>query len=61
MKSADTILVEHLANVEVMKTIAENMAKILDATYCKVDLQKDIVDQCTTLGTEDKEKLLHVL
>eukprot|EP00957_Ditylum_brightwellii_P052561 3985506-Ditylum_brightwellii.AAC.3 len=33
MKSADITLAEHLANIEVMKTVEENMANILDGKY----------------------------
>eukprot|EP00957_Ditylum_brightwellii_P019883 1500190-Ditylum_brightwellii.AAC.1 len=60
MKSADVMMAEHLGNVEASRKVAESMAKIVDTKYCKVDLQTDIVDQCNTLRTKDKEKLLCV-
>eukprot|EP00957_Ditylum_brightwellii_P151306 11521511-Ditylum_brightwellii.AAC.1 len=59
IKTVDVTLAKHLANVEVMKTIAENMSRILDTKYCKVDLQIDAVNQFTTLGTEKKKKELN--
>eukprot|EP00957_Ditylum_brightwellii_P211015 15365667-Ditylum_brightwellii.AAC.1 len=58
MKSADITMAEHLANMEASRTVAENMAKILEAKYCKVNLQTDVVDQCTTLNAKDKKKSL---
>eukprot|EP00957_Ditylum_brightwellii_P177030 13486579-Ditylum_brightwellii.AAC.1 len=35
MKSTEVILAEHVANIKVTKTIAENVSKILDDKYCK--------------------------
>eukprot|EP00957_Ditylum_brightwellii_P120323 9180763-Ditylum_brightwellii.AAC.1 len=55
MKSADITMAEHLANVEASRIVAENMAKIVDTKYCKVDLQSDIVDQSSTLNTKDRK------
>eukprot|EP00957_Ditylum_brightwellii_P129793 9900379-Ditylum_brightwellii.AAC.1 len=61
MKSADITMAEHLASIESSRILAENMAKILDSKYSKVNVQTDIVNHCTTLNTKDKEKLLPVL
>eukprot|EP00957_Ditylum_brightwellii_P045583 3456478-Ditylum_brightwellii.AAC.1 len=35
MKPADIMLTEHIANIEAATTAAEEIAKILDAKYCK--------------------------
>eukprot|EP00957_Ditylum_brightwellii_P203186 15333574-Ditylum_brightwellii.AAC.1 len=61
MKLAGVTMIEHLANVEASTTVAENMTKILDAKYCKINLQTDVVDQCNTLSTGNKKKILRVL
>eukprot|EP00957_Ditylum_brightwellii_P124225 9468950-Ditylum_brightwellii.AAC.2 len=52
MKSADVTMAEQLANMETIRTVADNMAKILDTKYCKVNLQMGVIDQCTTLNTK---------
>eukprot|EP00957_Ditylum_brightwellii_P154396 11748741-Ditylum_brightwellii.AAC.1 len=61
MKSADITMVEQLVNMEASRTVTENIAKILDNKYCKVNLQADIAYQCSTLNTDNKKKLIHAL
>eukprot|EP00957_Ditylum_brightwellii_P124110 9460667-Ditylum_brightwellii.AAC.1 len=61
MKFADVTLAECLNNTEVTKMITENMSKVLDAKYRKVDLHREVVNQCSTLEEVDKEKSLCVL
>eukprot|EP00957_Ditylum_brightwellii_P096054 7317889-Ditylum_brightwellii.AAC.1 len=61
MKSADAMLAEYVASAEASRIVAENMAKVLDAKYCKMNLWTDVVDQCNTLKTDNQEELPHVL